>query len=235
MDYYVKKIVCLANSRKPPSGRCIAGKVVDEALYGTWLRPVSARPTKEVSEEERRYQTGLKAEMLDIIQVPLLSPAPCGHQSENEVLAHKYYWAKAGRASWDTVTSLIDPYDPNFWTEAEHTRYGINDKVAAATAGIITSSLKLIQPQGLRLHVLEEEGFEGAPNRKRVRAKFTYNNVQYELSVTDPVIEDQYLQRNVGYYPIETSVLCISLAEVWNGYAFRLVASLITPERCTTY
>lgn len=234
MDCYVKKIVCLANSRKPPSGRCIAGKVVNEALSGTWLRPVSARPTKEVSEEERRYKTGLKAEMLDIIQVPLLNPAPCGHQSENEVLADKYYWAKEGRADWNTVISLIDPYDPNFWTIAGHTRYGINDKVPEATASTITSSLKLIQPQGLRLHVLEEEGFEGAPNRKRVRANFTYNNVQYEFAVTDPVIEDQYLQRNVGYYPIETAVLCISLAEVWNGYAFRLVASLITPARCTT-
>jgi hypothetical protein len=38
----VKRIVCLANSRKM-SGRCLAGRELINGLPGGWVRPVSAR------------------------------------------------------------------------------------------------------------------------------------------------------------------------------------------------
>jgi len=54
---YTKTILCLANSRKT-SGRCIAGKEWNNGNPGSWFRPVSSRATHEISEEERRFQSG---------------------------------------------------------------------------------------------------------------------------------------------------------------------------------
>lgn len=227
---YTRKIICLANSRKPPSGRCIAGKELDGPRAGQWIRPVSARPTKEVSEEERRYETGHKAQMLDIIRVPLEIHSPAVHQVENHVLADDYYWVKEHKATWTQIESLVDPFDANFWMQAESTWHGINDKVSEVLAPNIHTSLKLIVPEDFKIQVLVEEGYEGRPSRRRVRGYFDYHGMTYKLSVTDPTIEDTYLAMDVGYYPIETVMLCISLAEVWHGYAFRVVASVITPD-----
>ena len=229
---YVRKIVCLANSRKPPSGRCIAGKVTEGSHAGQWLRPVSTRPSKEVSEEERRYENGQRANILEYIQIPLIAPDPIGHQTENAILADNYYWTQHGRATWSELNTLIDPYQENFWTTAESTHYGMNDKISERAAQRINSSLKLIKPENLQIQILSEEGYQGAPNRKRVRSSFCYHGRRYILSVTDPFIEEHYLSREIGHYAIERSLMCVSLAEVWNGYAFRLAASIITPERC---
>lgn len=80
------------------------------------------------------------------------------------------------------------------------------------------------------LVVQREAGYEGRPSRKRVRGRFEYHGRTYMLSVTDPWIDDDYLTRGEGTFQIENAILCISLAGVWNGYAFRLVASVITPD-----
>ena len=158
---YTRKIICLANSRKPTSGRCIAGKEFEEPRARQWIRPVSSRPSKEVSEEERRYETGRKAQLLDIIQVPLERPSPADHQSENHVLADEYYWSKEGKTTWVQVMSMIDPYDANFWLQADSTFHGVNDKVSETVVSSIRTSLKLIVPEDFKIQMLVEEGYEG--------------------------------------------------------------------------
>lgn len=229
---YKRTILCLANSRKPPSGRCIAGKRYNNGAAAEWIRPISARPSHEVSEEERRYEGGLKAQLLDIISIPLREASPLGHQVENHILDDDYYWEKIATATWDQVREIVDSYDDEFWGDCESTYHGLNDKVTAARAAGISSSLKLILVPNLVIRVRLESGFDGQPGRRRVRANFVYRNTHYSMSITDPEIEEEYLTQGNGDYNVGETVLCVSLAEVWNGYAFRVVASVITPTRC---
>jgi hypothetical protein len=71
----VKRIVCLANSRKL-NGRCLAGKEFGGTGVGAWVRPVGAREHGEVSEYERQYEDGSDPRVLDVIDVPLIGPQP---------------------------------------------------------------------------------------------------------------------------------------------------------------
>lgn len=230
---YEKTILCLANSRKRPSGRCIAGKIYsNEITTADWIRPISARVSHEVSEEERRYESGTKARLLDIVSVPLQQASPNRYQVENHILDDHYYWVKKGIANWAQVKAAVDRYDAKFWINSLSTYHGLNDKISLGVADIIGSSLKLILVSDLIIGVNKECGYEGNSARRRVRAKFTHWNTRYRMSITDPEIEEKFLIQGDGEYSIGEAVLCISLTEVWNGFVFRVVASVITPKRC---
>jgi hypothetical protein len=99
---YVKTIVCLANSYKPPSGRCVAGREILPDAYGGWIRPVSARETAEVSFAEYSYENRQTPQLLDIIEVPLLRPEPRHHQTENHVISGGR-WVKKGQLPWSEL------------------------------------------------------------------------------------------------------------------------------------
>ena len=96
----VKRIVCLANSRKL-NGRCVAGKeILEDGNIGRWVRPVSARKSEEVSEYERQYEDGGEPRVLDVIDVPLLSARPKNYQQENWLLDPDRYWERVCHVSW---------------------------------------------------------------------------------------------------------------------------------------
>lgn len=76
---YTKQIVCLANSLKV-GGSCIAGReLLPDGRYGGWIRPVSSRPTEEISFMESLCEGDRDPELLDILAVPLLSAQPRRH------------------------------------------------------------------------------------------------------------------------------------------------------------
>ena len=108
----VKRVVCLANSRKL-NGRCVAGREWIDGQPGRWIRPVSDRENQEVSEYERQYEDGSDPRVLDIVDIPVLEPRPADYQTENWLLDPKYYWVKDGRLSWSDLPSLVeDPVVP---------------------------------------------------------------------------------------------------------------------------
>jgi hypothetical protein len=64
---------------------------------------------------------------------------------------------------------------------------------------------------------------------KKVRAKFEYREVTYWLTVTDPLIEAQYIKENLGEYPADAkdAYLCVSIGEPHEGFRYKLVAGVI--------
>jgi hypothetical protein len=183
---YSKRIVCLANSRKP-RGKCVAGKEVAGARAGPWIRPVSSRSTHEISLAEQRYVDGSHPQLLDIIDVTFLVASPLGHQTENHRIDSRVRWEEKGKFAFEDLSSLLDN-PPTLWENGESTKAGLNDRVNTSSASKLTSSLVLIALEKLTLRVAIEGAFFGRP-RKRVRAEFCFKGIWYVLLVTDPVIE----------------------------------------------
>jgi hypothetical protein len=79
---YEKTILCLANSRRP-GGRCFAGKEFANGATGPWIRPINAANSDAISEEDRTYQNGALADVLDIVTIPMQGPRPRAHHQED--------------------------------------------------------------------------------------------------------------------------------------------------------
>jgi hypothetical protein len=225
----VKRIICLANSRKI-NGRCVAGRELINGQPGGWLRPVSDREHEEVSEYERQYQDGSDPSVRDIIDVPLLSPRPKDHQRENWLLDPKYYWTKVGRAEWKDLEQLDEPAN-SLWIDGHSTYNGRNDKIPLALAPDLESSLRLIHVDSLRLSVFTP-GEAFGNSKRRVQARLSHSGVDYALWVTDPEHERRYLAQPDGDHDVGESFLTISLGEPYKDCCYKLVAAIITrPSR----
>ena len=226
---YTKTIICLANSRKN-SGRCIAGREISGQKIGPWIRPVSARDGREISEEDRRYEDGTGANVYDVIEIEMLGHVGENYQPENHLIDDSYHWRRVDRWSWQTLPPLVEPITGPLWLNGHSTYYGLNDKIPADLVVKQNSSLVLVRPNKLRINV----GFEGgmyAPAKRRVRASFRLADLAYSLLVTDPEAEKAYLGGADGNFPVDDAILCISLGEIFKGFAFKLVATIFTPDR----
>lgn len=219
-----KTIVCLANSRKL-SGRCLAGREVSGGSFGSWIRPVSARSTEEVSEQERAYQNGSDPRVLDVVDVPLIEPKPKTFQSENWLLDPDRYWVKRGRLAYDQLLSAVDA-PPTLWVNGFKTYNGMNDRVPESEADKLATSLYLLRLDSIVFDVFAPGAALGNPKR-RVRAAFTHEGHQYALWVTDPTIEREYLAKDDGRYREGSCLITVSLGERDKGFCYKLVAAVI--------
>ena len=226
----VKRIVCLANSRKL-HGRCVAGREWADGRAGRWIRLVSDRQHQDVSEYERQYEDGSDPQVLDVIDVPVLKPCPrpARYQTENWLLDPQYYWEKVGRLSWFDLPALADAVAP-LWLDGHSTYHGLNDKVPEEMADSVGDSLKLVHVDTLELSVFKPgEAFGNM--KRRVQGRFACAGRRYSLWVTDPVYERRYLAKLDGEYPMGECFLAVSLGEPYGGAVYKLIASIITTER----
>lgn len=223
---YVKTIVCFANSRKI-SGRCVAGKEWVDGKPGQWIRPISARATHEISEEERRYQDGHDPQLLDIIRVPCENHHPLNHQQENHVIDPGYYWSKQGQLAFQDARSWLD--SPNtLWGIGQRSYAGLNNRIAVGQED--GTSLFLISVENLRL-LVDRKAPEYPDSKRAVRGEFVYCGNTYRMDVTDPVVERNFLAQTDGQYDIHRPLLCVSLGDPYQGHYYKLIAAVLYQER----
>jgi len=174
---------------------------------------------------------GSQPRVLQVIEVPLLGYASDPTQPENWHLAAGKPWglvSGAGPVPWE----LLHDKPPDLWIDWNQA----TDRITAtALAGIHASpSLYLIRPRKFRLVVNTERD-----GHRRRRAVFEYGRHRYNLSVTDPTIDERYLNpypthdqglRKVVLPAGDNCFLCISRTpEFEDGYHYKIVATIIEP------
>jgi hypothetical protein len=220
----IKRIVCLANSRKL-GGRCIAGRERIGTQAGAWIRPVSARPHEEVSEHERQYVDGSDPKVLDVVDVPLIAARPRTYQQENWLLDPQAYWVRQGRVAWHDLGNLADA-PAVLWRFGFSTYHGTHDRLPVDQAETLTTSLHLLRTDGITLSVFAPGAAFGDPKRK-VYGRFRHAGTDYRLRVTDPVYERAYLAQSDGDHRLGDCFLTVSLGEPFEGFCYKLVAAII--------
>jgi len=208
-----KDIICLANSTKI-GGKCVAGKTVDTK---EWIRPVSEEG--KLTNELIKYSNGKLPNLLDIMRIHYKKLQPTACQPEN-ILISEERWEYLGRWPEDKLDSLCDKPKEIFINQDRKDRI----EVKFLEKNKLGYSLLLVKPKSIRLSRTDYE------NKKKLRAIFVYNELEYDLGVTDPIFLEEYNKKKVGFYKLDSEniYLCISLAAPYkDGYCYKLVASII--------
>jgi ATP-dependent DNA helicase RecQ len=218
-----RTIICLANSRKY-SGVCIAGKEWLATGPGQWIRPVSVKVTGELTPEAITLEDGGVPKLLDVIEVSLAKARPKAYQPENHVVSGGH-WRRKGIYPASRLQELCDEVD-SLWIDGYGSRNGRNDRMPLdllIQAGL--ASLLFVRIEALSISV--QEGTKGL---KQVRANFTHRETDYCLPVTDPLVERQYLRKEIGRYPlnVQQTYLTLSISEPFEGFCYKLVAGVIS-------
>ena len=212
-----KEIICLANSRKNKN-HCIAGK---EVRSYEWIRPVSSGGKGELADTEIRYSNVSLPEVLDVTRIPYEKVCPDKYQPEN-ILISKEKWEYLGRFKGDELDKICDNPKDIWMVEGERI-----DRIPADffKHNKLDGSLLLIRIKSLEF---ERYDYRGKP---RLRGIFEYNNIQYNIGVTDPVYEAKYSSQKIGFYKFNAKkiYLCISLGEPFDkdNCCYKFIAAII--------
>jgi hypothetical protein len=218
------EIVCLANSRKL-SNWCVAGVRTDG---GGWVRPVSGGPGGALSAAQVTLDTGKRAQLLDIIEIEMLRPAPQCHQPENWLIADRR-WRRVGTCTQERLEALLartgGPAGSLMGSSGDRVlRSALDERpVPRSLEGVIPEEVVWTRTKSLK-------------RRPQLRARFDWHDVGYILVVTDPVWESKfsalpeadYRSDQIGLAPTDGVLLTISLGEpMANGFCFKLVAGVV--------
>jgi len=226
---YTKTIVCLANSRKW-QGRCVAGLELVPGKPAHWVRPVSGMEKGTlVWERFCGNANGRDPRLLDLLEIEFLLPQPHTFQVENHRIDPRLRWTFKGTLPWQKLLPHVERVRGPLWANVRSSRNGHNDLVPAEMAPGLKSSLKLVQPEELRLTITIETSQTGEPRRK-IRGEFELDGAWYIFSVTDCRIEESMKNCATGAHQnFLRPLLCLSLSEVvkQTNACYKLIAGII--------
>jgi hypothetical protein len=181
-----------------------------------------------LSDRELTLADGSKASVMSIITVPVDRNQLDPLQPENWVIADGLVWSSANHIfQRPPITRLLET--PNsLWLEP------------GARIDRLDHAYLVQHPPGQTLYCIRPEAVKisASTNRfgkERKRLIFRYHGVEYDLSLTDPVAIAEYCPRvpargqpatDIVLAPART-VLTVSLAGEYEGYHYKLVATII--------
>ncbi len=200
-----KTIVILANSVKHGK-HCVAGKCIDTKQ---WIRPVANDSGKELTKEEASYLNKYGKYVVkpkQKIQMNLLKQVPLINQPENYLIDDNNNWEQKFKIDDFELEQYLD-YPSTLWGKSSNVSYNkvINNEI------VIEQSLYLVKVDNLELYV-------NSSNKRR--AKFNYNNILYDLPVTDPQFDNILSNKQLS------GILCLSLGECFNNNCYKIVATI---------
>lgn len=201
-----ERIVILANSRKH-SGRCVAGKTYD----GSWIRLVKNSENCIPTFEALNY-TMLK--ILDISAINNKASREFNYHTENSTYSTVRNVGYFNRAELDDI--LDEPLDI----------FGSGKRITTTEAQRLNNSLLFLKVKDFQIYV-KDCGQYG----QKLRCQFSYrNNFYTDIAVTDSATESRLASK---VYPFEEdykeAYITVSLGEVFDGYAYKLVSGIIIP------
>jgi len=223
---YTRTIICLGASRKH-GGYCFAGKDINT---GEWIRPVSNRADEEISHAECPPANGIRANLLDVLEIPFLRPIPHGYQAENHLIDPSKKWTKKGEATEEQVEQALDDHHGPLWLNGSSSWGFSNNRVKESALDGLDSSLVLIRPRVLRISIGPKGGLFAGAAKRLVKAHLSYDGTDYVLTVTDPAIEDRFRAGVDRTEDMTGAMVCVSLGETYLGHAYKLAAAIILPR-----
>ena len=219
-----KLFICLANSKKY-NQRCIAGievylgedqkfHVIKENKQPKWIRPITNEGRGEVP-------TTLVANMklLDVYEVEVIRPSPKESQSEN-MLFYKNSLKKVKTLTDITIKKMnwlaVKEQDIIFW--------GKQKIIPKESIHLVTQSLCLIRAENVTFYNKKYREWEV---ELKLRIKFSYSGIHYDLPVTDVDFLEQYAQNSIIDLTDKTVYLTISISNEFEGLYYKLAAGVI--------
>jgi len=229
-----KTIVCFANSRKI-GGKCFAGKDIKNKQ---WIRPISKRHDESLIDKEECIRGSnctcyicdpIIPNLLDVIEIDIDEYVGDYHQVENYIIG-ECKWRKIGVLKKEFINNYLDTLNGGLWVNGYGAWNRKNDRIPIEQSSKIKDSLRLIEVRELKIIVTTEGADFGNP-RKKINGAFKYQNIDYIIPITDPVIEQQYLILNEGTYWLQNErkriILSLSMGKEYKGYIYKFLAGVM--------
>ncbi len=209
------KIICLANSYKE-GGRCIAGIQIDSNNIPIIIdsQPKWIRPIYNTKHGQIPYNLVQNVKLLDIVEFELTENIQQGYQSENVYFKDNSITIKSG----------ISNFNLKDYCQNVPLIFGNNGN-AVSQNDIINLSYSLLLVNITNFKV-STRTFPERIN-PQYRLAFTYNEINYNFPITDPIFIDVYKSNQKILDDKNEIQVVVSLGVVFNDWYYKLIAGVI--------